>query len=80
MASEFLQNIVFINLQLSDREKIERFISLSDLYSKVILLKIRKIDINFHKHITFKFRVEGAGSFVKFQATLFQPIRWKKLN
>jgi len=35
LASEFLQNIVFINLQLSDREKIERFISLSDLYSKI---------------------------------------------
>lgn len=35
LASEFLQNIVFINLQLSDQEKIERFIALSNLYNQV---------------------------------------------
>jgi len=34
-AAEFLQNVVFINLQLSDDEKIQRFIALSELYSQL---------------------------------------------
>lgn len=35
MAAEFLSNVVFINLQLSDEEKIARFNSLADLYHQV---------------------------------------------
>lgn len=35
LASEFLQNVVFINLQLSDQEKIQRFLALSKLYSQI---------------------------------------------
>jgi len=34
-AAEFLQNVVFINLQLSDDQKIERFTALSELYSQL---------------------------------------------
>ena len=32
LAAEFLQNIVFINLQMNDEEKIHRFSALADLY------------------------------------------------
>ena len=35
LAAEFLQNIVFINLQMNDAEKIARFLALSDLYSQI---------------------------------------------
>ncbi|XP_069696670.1 protein brunelleschi isoform X2 [Periplaneta americana] len=34
-ASTFLQNVVFINLTLSEIEKIQRFTSLSDLYTQI---------------------------------------------
>ncbi|XP_046452687.1 protein brunelleschi-like isoform X2 [Daphnia pulex] len=34
-AAEFLQNVVFINLHLSDEEKIQRFTALSELYSQL---------------------------------------------
>ena len=35
LAAEFLQNIVFINLQMNDAEKIARFLALSDLYHDI---------------------------------------------
>ena len=35
LAAEFLQNIVFINLQMNDAEKIARFLALSDLYEQI---------------------------------------------
>ena len=35
LAAEFLQNIVFINLQMNDAEKIARFLALSDLYQQI---------------------------------------------
>jgi len=35
LAAEFLQNIVFINLQMNDAEKIARFLALSDLYDQI---------------------------------------------
>merc|ERR1719334_55315 len=35
LAAEFLQNIVFINLQMNDAEKIARFLALSDLYHRI---------------------------------------------
>ena len=35
LAAEFLQNVVFINLQMNDEEKIERFMALSDLYQQI---------------------------------------------
>lgn len=34
-AAEFLQNVVFINLHLSDEEKIQRFTALSELYNQL---------------------------------------------
>ncbi|KDR24045.1 NIK- and IKBKB-binding protein-like protein [Zootermopsis nevadensis] len=34
-ASTFLQNVIFINLTLSELEKIQRFTSLSDLYTQI---------------------------------------------
>ena len=34
-ATEFLQNIVFINLNMTDEEKVKRFSALSDLYAQV---------------------------------------------
>lgn len=47
LAAEFLNNIVFINLQLSDDEKIARFSALSDLYHQ----------IGFHRKASFFRRV-----------------------
>ena len=47
LAAEFLQNIVFINLQMNDAEKIARFLALSDLYH----------DIGFHRKSAFFKRV-----------------------
>ncbi|KAK7074230.1 Trafficking protein particle complex subunit 9 [Halocaridina rubra] len=47
MAAEFLSNVVFINLQLSDEEKIARFSALSDLYHQ----------IGFHRKASFFRRV-----------------------
>jgi len=47
LASEFLQNIVYINLQLSDQEKIQRFIALSSLYKQ----------LGFHRKAAFFQRV-----------------------
>ena len=35
LAAEFLQNIVFINLQMNDAEKIARFLALSELYQRI---------------------------------------------
>ena len=35
LAAEFLQNIVFINLQMNDEEKIQRFSALADLYQGI---------------------------------------------
>ena len=35
LAAEFLQNIVFINLQMNDAEKIARFLALSELYERI---------------------------------------------
>jgi hypothetical protein len=35
LSAEFLQNIVFINLQMNDAEKIARFLALSDLYDRI---------------------------------------------
>jgi hypothetical protein len=34
-AAEFLQNVVFINLQMNDEEKVQRFSALSKLYSRL---------------------------------------------
>lgn len=34
-AASFLQNVVYINLTLSEQEKIQRFETLSDLYSQI---------------------------------------------
>lgn len=34
-AASFLQNVVFINLTLSEQEKIQRFETLSDLYTQI---------------------------------------------
>ncbi|XP_066984231.1 protein brunelleschi [Macrobrachium rosenbergii] len=47
MAADFLANVVFINLQLSDEEKIARFSALSDLYHQ----------IGFHRKASFFRRV-----------------------
>ena len=47
LAAEFLQNIVFINLQMNDEEKIQRFSALSDLYK----------DIGFKRKAAFFLRV-----------------------
>ena len=47
LAAEFLQNIVFINLQMNDAEKIARFLALSDLYQQ----------IGFHRKSAFYKRV-----------------------
>ncbi|XP_045585316.1 protein brunelleschi isoform X2 [Procambarus clarkii] len=47
MAAEFLSNVVFINLQLSDEEKILRFNALADLYHQ----------IGFHRKASFFRRV-----------------------
>ncbi|KAK3861552.1 hypothetical protein Pcinc_028634 [Petrolisthes cinctipes] len=47
MAAEFLSNVVFINLQLSDEEKIARFNALADLYHQ----------IGFHRKASFFRRV-----------------------
>ena len=47
MAAEFLQNIVFINLQMNDVEKIQRFSALADLYK----------DIGFRRKSAFFLRV-----------------------
>ena len=46
-AAEFLQNLVFINLNMNDLQKIERFAALSKLYSK----------IGFHRKAAFFLRV-----------------------
>ena len=46
-AAEFLQNIVFINLQMNDEEKVQRFAALSLLYSR----------IGFKRKAAFFFRV-----------------------
>ncbi|XP_014668848.1 PREDICTED: trafficking protein particle complex subunit 9-like isoform X2 [Priapulus caudatus] len=35
LASEFLKNVLFINLQLADDEKIQRYCALSQLYSQI---------------------------------------------
>ncbi|KAF0306108.1 Trafficking protein particle complex subunit 9 [Amphibalanus amphitrite] len=56
MAAEFLQNVVFINLQLSDDEKIQRFTTLSELYSQC----------GFHRKAAF-FRRVAAMRFVASQ-------------
>lgn len=34
-ASDFLQNVVYINLQLSDEDRIQRYIALSSLYNEI---------------------------------------------
>ena len=34
-ASEFLQNVVFINLQMNDEEKVHRFSALAKLYAEI---------------------------------------------
>ena len=47
LAAEFLQNIVFINLQMNDEEKIHRFSALADLYR----------DIGFKRKAAFFLRV-----------------------
>ncbi|KAL7645759.1 UNVERIFIED_CONTAM: hypothetical protein RMT77_002654 [Armadillidium vulgare] len=47
LAAEFLSNVVFINLQLSDEEKIIRFNALSDMYNQ----------IGFHRKAAFFRRV-----------------------
>lgn len=47
MAAEFLSNVVFINLQLSDEEKIARFNALAELYHQ----------IGFHRKASFFRRV-----------------------
>lgn len=47
LAAEFLQNIVFINLQMNDEEKIQRFSALADLYK----------DIGFKRKAAFFLRV-----------------------
>ena len=47
LAAEFLQNIVFINLQMNDEEKIQRFSALADLYR----------DIGFKRKAAFFLRV-----------------------
>jgi len=46
-AAEFLQNIVFINLQINDEEKIQRFTALATLYR----------NIGFHRKAAFFLRV-----------------------
>jgi hypothetical protein len=46
-AAEFLQNIVFINLQINDEEKIQRFSALANLYR----------NIGFHRKAAFFLRV-----------------------
>ncbi len=46
MAAEFLQNIVFINLQMNDEEKVHRFSALSRLYGK---LGMRRKAAFFHR-------------------------------
>ncbi|XP_037073771.1 LOW QUALITY PROTEIN: trafficking protein particle complex subunit 9-like [Pollicipes pollicipes] len=56
MAAEFLQNVVFINLQLSDEEKIQRFTTLSELYAQC----------GFHRKAAF-FRRVAAMRFVASQ-------------
>ncbi|GLG96735.1 Protein brunelleschi, partial [Gryllus bimaculatus] len=38
-AASFLQNVIFINLPLSEQEKIQRFTSLSDLYCQIGFLR-----------------------------------------
>jgi hypothetical protein len=35
LAAEFLQNVVFINLQMTDDEKVRRFSALSALYARL---------------------------------------------
>ncbi len=47
LAAEFLQNIVFINLQMNDEEKIQRFSALAKLYE----------DIGFKRKAAFFLRV-----------------------
>ncbi|CAG0883588.1 unnamed protein product [Darwinula stevensoni] len=47
LAADFLQNVVFINLNLPDEEKIQRFVTLSELYSC----------IGFHRKAAFFRRV-----------------------
>lgn len=34
-ASSFLQNVIFINLTLSEQEKIQRFDTLAELYKEI---------------------------------------------
>ena len=49
LAAEFLQNLVFINLNMNDEEKIHRFSALANLYSR----------IGFHRKAAFFLRVSA---------------------